>query len=127
MARVLLIESDKLFANNLAAVFKTAGHKLDWQRDPQSAINSIDRNLPDVIIMDLLLAGRSGVEFLNEFRSYPEWRQLPVIIYSEVQPDEFSLSGGFSEFGVKAYHYKPQTGMSELLSSVDSVLASVAV
>ncbi len=126
MAHVLIIESDRILADNLGVLLKRAGHSFDWQRDPQAAVDSADKKIPDVVILDLILARRSGVEFLNEFRSYPEWQHLPVIIYSDISPEEFNLSGSFAQFGVVAYHRKSHSRMRDVINSVQD-LAPVAL
>ena len=107
---------------NARKIFKRAGHDVNWQVDPQAAIDSADASPPDVIVLDLLLAGRSGVEFLYEFRSYPEWSRLPVIIYSDISPEEFKGANvGFTQLNIAAYHYKPTTSITELCDSVEKV------
>src|SRR5690242_5912455 len=88
MSNVLLIESDKILAANVTKVLQRSGHNVDWQIDPQVALDKVDANLPQLIILDLVLAGRSGIEFLYEFRSYPDWQTLPVIIFSSYAVEE---------------------------------------
>lgn len=127
MSRVLLIESDKILADNLTSFLGGAGHKVDWQLEPQTAVDAADTTRPDVVIMDLLLAGRSGMEFINEFRSYPDWQALPLIIYSDISPEQFALSGGFEHLGVAAYHHKPVTSLPELMASVEAALQPAKV
>ncbi|MDO8591466.1 MAG: response regulator [bacterium] len=123
MAKILFIEPDRLLGANAKQILKRAGHDVDWHVDPQEAMDSADVSHPDIIILDLLLAGRSGVEFLYEFRSYPEWTKLPVIIYSNVPAEEFSGTGiGAVQLDITAYYYKPTTPVSELVSSVEKIL-----
>ncbi len=123
MARILFIESDRLLGTNAKIIFKRAGHDVNWHVDPQAAMDSADAARPDVIILDLLLAGRSGVEFLYEFRSYLEWAHVPVIIYSDISPEEFKGANvGFNQLNIAAYHYKPATSITELCGSIESVL-----
>jgi len=123
MARVLLLESDTILASGVSQALQRRGHSVDWQVDPQTATNSSDHRKPDLIILDLLLAGRSGVEFLYELRSYPDWRELPVVIYSSVNPSEISPSlAGLSQLNILAYYHKPSTSLSQLTQSVDGIL-----
>ncbi|MDO8591451.1 MAG: response regulator [bacterium] len=123
MARILFIEPDRLLGANANRILKRSGHIVDLHVDPQAAMDSADAAHPDIIILDLLLAGRSGIEFLYEFRSYPEWAKLPVIIYSNVSPEDFSVAGaGAAQLGIAAYFYKPTTSISELAKSVDRIL-----
>lgn len=127
MARILFIESDRLLGNNAKLALKRAGHSVDWQVDLQAAMNSADATRPDIIILDLLLANRSGVEFLYEFRSYPEWANVPVIIYSTVTSEEFSEAGvGFNYLNIAAYHHKPATSLDLLCKSVERILQPIA-
>lgn len=123
MSRILLLESDKMVAGNIKRQLTKNQHQVEWQRQPQAAIDSADVKTPDLVIIDLLLAGRSGVEFIYEFRSYPEWQKIPVIIYSDVSPDEFEPnSSGFSELVIAAHHCKPTTSLVELAASVETAL-----
>ncbi len=123
MARILFIESDRLLGANTKQILKRAGHNVDWHVDPQMAMDSADAAHPDIIVLDLLLAGRSGFEFLYELRSYPEWVKLPVIIYSNVPAEEFSGAGiGTDQLDIAAYYYKPTTSIGELARSIDRIL-----
>ncbi len=123
MARILFIEPDRILAANAKKILKRAGHSVDWQVDPQAAMDSADAAHPDIIILDLLLAGRSGVEFLYEFRSYPEWAKLPVVIYSSVPPEDLNAAGiGFKQLNIAAYYYKPATPIVELSHSINQIL-----
>lgn len=120
MSRVLIIEADKLLAGNLKKYLERAGHLVSWRSDPQSAVNSADKHRPDVVILDLVLGGHNGVEFLYEFRSYPEWLTVPIIIYSGLPPEELSgTEPALAELTIGAYHYKPATSLQQLAASVD--------
>jgi DNA-binding response OmpR family regulator len=127
MSRILLLETDRFMATNIAGVLEANGHVIDWQVDPQEAIISVDVQPVDLIISELILAGRSGVEFLYELRSYPDWQDMPVIIYTNVPPREVGVSAqGFSELKIDAYHHKCSTPLAELLRSVESCLSPAA-
>lgn len=120
MAHILLIESDRVLADNISKAFTNARHQVDWRVDPQIALDSADNNPPEAIILDLVLANRSGVEFLYEFRSYPDWQSVPVIIFSSLSAEELKESvGGFRHLNITAYHYKPNTRLDELVTSVE--------
>lgn len=121
MAGILLLEPDVLLARNAAAVLKNSGHKVSWHRDAQSAISELDKTRPDLIISELQLTSHSGVEFLYELRSYIEWQDIPLIIFSHV-PNMQPKAEHWQELGVVAYHYKPTTKLNDLVRSVDQVL-----
>ena len=127
MARVLLINSDKIVADNICHFLSRAGYQVDWHLEPQAAVDGADAKAPDAIITDLVFAGRSGAEFLYEFRSYPEWQNLPVIILADIRPEEFSDAGsGFGQLNVAAYHYLPITKLTDLVKFLDMALSPAA-
>src|SRR5258708_11739415 len=127
MAQVLFIEPDRLLGINAKNIFKHAGHSIDWHVDPQAAMDSADASHPDIIILDLALAGRSGIEFLYELRSYPDWAKLPVIIYSSVPPEDFNSAGtAAAALHIAAYYYKPVTSITQLCRSIERLLQPAA-
>jgi DNA-binding response OmpR family regulator len=124
--RILILETDKLLAENIGNCLATAGYQIDWQVDPQEAIISVDVQSVDLVIMDVILASRSGIEFLYEFRSYPDWVNVPIIIYSSVPAREVGDSVvGFEQINIKHYLYKPSTPVAQLIRSVDTILRPV--
>jgi DNA-binding response OmpR family regulator len=121
MNSVLLIEPDRVLAaiykeaiemDGLAAVTVVTG--------AQAAIMAADEHKPDLVILELQLIEHSGVEFLYEFRSYPEWQAIPILVQSIVPFSEFHDNWHLlqDELGVRAYLYKPHTSLHQLLSSV---------
>lgn len=117
--KVLILESDKIFARNLRAYLERAGHKVCCNVDAQVAIISADAEQPDAIVLDLLLAGRSGAEFLYEFRSYPEWQEVPVYVVSSVPAAEAGVDTNcFSHLAIKQFFYKPATTLAEIVASI---------
>lgn len=123
MSRILMVETDKLIADNLAQYLRNFGHSVDWQLDLQAAINAADSQRPDLVILDLMLCGRSGVEFLYEFRSYPDWQEIPVVLFSNISVRDLGHStSSFDELNISAYHYKPTTSLAQLAASINFLL-----
>lgn len=124
---ILLIDSDRLLAKNIASAFSAQGHKLVHVAQAEAAIAYTDKQPPDLIILDLQLAGRSGVEFLFEFKSYPEWATIPVIIFSSLTSEEAKrYLDSFSKLDIKNYFYKPTTSLSQLIEAADQLAPQTA-
>jgi DNA-binding response OmpR family regulator len=120
MANVLLLEPDNLLAGSIKRYFARAKHRVFIHSDPQAAIIQADKHLPDVVITELQLAGRSGIEFLYEFRSYPDWQNIPVIVLSGLHQEHLqAYSEAFKELNVCAALYKPLTGLKQLLDAAE--------
>lgn len=128
MSQVLLVESDRVIAANVIKTLKRAGYDVNWQVDPQVALDNADEQLPGVIIIDLVLAGHGGIEFLYEFRSYPEWQDVPIVVYSSLSAEELrGALKGFGHLNVTDYHYKPHTSLTELTTTIGRILQPASV
>jgi DNA-binding response OmpR family regulator len=128
MAQILLIEPDRVLAGIYAASLKRGGHEVTTCSGAQAAIMAADQIRPDVVLVELQLIEHSGIEFLYEFRSYPEWQGIPVVIQSHVPQAEFTGSQSIlnDELGIKGYLYKPRTSLKQMLAAVNQQLAVAA-
>lgn len=118
---ILLVEPDRLLAQAYAQALQHAGHKVRVAPTAQAAIFAADERRPDLVLLEVQLVSHSGIEFMYEFRSYPEWQGIPVVIVSHVPPGEFADSWDLlkNELGVKAYRYKPRTSLAALLRLIN--------
>lgn len=126
MAKVLLIESDCQLARNLTQALFAGEHEVMWALEPQEAICLADATTPEVVITDLLLAGRTGIEFIYEFVSYPEWADIPVILLSSVPEAEVNTNGNtITEINIQKFIYKPHGSLKQVVEAVNHALSLV--
>lgn len=125
---ILLIETDHVLAKNIRGALVGEGYEVEWLVDPQTAVISCDAYTPEVIMLDLLMAGRSGVEFMYEFRSYPEWLGIPVIILSSLPAEDAGInSEGFAQLDVVRFFYKPSVSLREIVEAVGELTQPIRV
>ena len=126
MAQIILIEPDRVLAGTYRLGLELAGHAVVMCASAQAAIFAADETRPDLVIMEIQLIGHSGIEFLYEFRSYPEWQSIPVIVHSQVPPQEFQDAWEVlkNELGIAGYLYKPATDFATLSRSVRANLTT---
>lgn len=116
---IVLIEPDRVMGAATKAVLSKAGHQITWCRSAQSALDALDNQLPDIIVLELQLGIHNGIEFLYEIRSYPEWQQIPIVvnsINSNVLRPEFTIP--LTQLGVQKILYKPHTSLKQLAQAV---------
>ena len=120
MSQILLLEPDRLLAKTYLEALQIVGHTVQICYTAQSAILGADEVTPDIIVMELQLISHGGIEFLYEFRSYQDWQHIPIIILTNVPPDEFRNCQDVlrNEMNVETYLYKPQTSLKKLLESI---------
>lgn len=121
--QILLIEPDKLLASTYAQALEQAGHIVWVVHDAQAAIDAADNHSPELVILELQLVEHSGIEFLYEFRSYPEWQAVPVMVHSWTPLDTQIAQILQQKLYVTSCHYKPQTTLQQLLASVNQHIA----
>ncbi|MDB5182255.1 MAG: DNA-binding response regulator [Candidatus Saccharibacteria bacterium] len=113
--KILLLEPNRILAEQYSRFLEREGFEVTWCENAQDGVAAADELKPDIVILELLLAGHSGVEFLYEFRSYVDWLKLPVIILSSVTQASSGVSDAtLAELGVGAYLYKPKASLSQI-------------
>lgn len=118
---VLLIEPNKILAQAYSSELQALGIKVAWVTGAEQAIRQIDKKLPDVVVLEPKLAGHSGVEFLHEFRSYEDWHDIPVIIFSSVPEYSFGVDEAvWQKFGVERYLDKSRVSIRQLAGIIKS-------
>lgn len=127
MAQILLLEPDRLLARSYRQCLEQVGHTVHWINDAQTALGILDDNTIDLVVLELQLTGHNGVEFLYEFRSYPDWDHIPVLLHTNVPVHHPGLGRAFwGELGIVEYRYKPQTSLKQLVERVTRHLPVVA-
>jgi CheY-like chemotaxis protein len=125
MAQLILVEPDRVLAGTYKDMLEAVGHQVIPVSSAQAAIIAADYATPDAIILELQLIEHSGIEFLYEFRSYPEWFDIPVIVHTQVPPHEFNDNQQLlrQQLNVQTYLYKPQTTLHQLRRAVSEAIA----
>lgn len=121
MKYILLIEPNTLLAKAYIKAMQSAGYEVAHETGAQAAILAADVRPPDVVVLELQLPTHNGVEFLQEFRSYPEWKHIPVIVNTVMPPARLTSGAQAAlrrDFGVATVTYKPRTTLKELLRLV---------
>ena len=102
-ARILVVEDDRTMAEVLLAYLRRSGYDVTWTGDGSEAFHQWQRGDPDVVILDLMLPGMSGLELLRRRRELAD--RAAVIILSARGEEEDRLVG--LETGADDYVVKP--------------------
>lgn len=120
---ILLIEPD----TKLAAVYKDAleqaEHEVILAKHAQGAIHAADEKKPDIVLLELQLTAHNGIEFLYEFRSYAEWKDIPVLLLTLVTPTSLQITQQtLDSLGIVDILYKPATNLRQLINAVGNAV-----
>jgi DNA-binding response OmpR family regulator len=120
--RILLVEPDRHLARTYQALLEGRGHTVHWAAHAQDAVELADMHVPDLVVLELQLAGHNGIEFLYEFRSYAEWSHVPVVLLTVVGPQALGMTDDMmQQLGIVRCLYKPATTLRQLTRTIDEV------
>lgn len=124
MSNVLLIEPNVVLAATYVAFLQQKGYMAIAVTSAQAAIDAADEHMPDIVVVELQLTGHNGIEFLHEFRSYPEWQRIPVVVHTMLPPSHLAGLDTVmaTDLGVCAILYKPATSLEDLARTVRTTI-----
>jgi DNA-binding response OmpR family regulator len=120
MTKVLLIEDDQWLAEMEIGVLQDAGYTVVHVPHALAAIDQIDHEAPEVIILDVLLGGTTAFALLHELQSYKDTAGIPIILCTNLA-EQFSAQS-LREYGVKRVVNKTTMHPSDLVTAVRAVL-----
>jgi len=124
---VLVVDDEQDIALYLSSVLEDAGMRVRMANDGREALEMVTEEPPDLISLDLVMPGTSGVRVLHELRRRKEWSRIPVIVVTahardpKVRGDLTEVLADSSLAGPSLYLEKPVTA-KRYLESVCRVL-----
>ena len=117
--RVLLVEDERDIAALVAYHLAREGYRVRTASGGEEALEALANERADLVLLDLMLPGFSGLEVLQEMRRRPEWNDIPVVILTARREEEDRIKG--LELGADDYVTKPFSPR-ELVLRVAAVL-----
>ncbi len=118
--KILVVEDDGVLRDVLMEKLKTSGYLPVGAEDGEVAMVKIKEEKPDLILLDILMPKKDGMEVLEEMNADDEMKKIPVIIISNSgQPVEIERA---KKLGAKDFLVKAIFDPSEVLSKVEGIL-----
>ncbi len=117
---VLLIEDEPNITEAMRFILARDGWTVSSHADGATAVNAVSRAKPDVVVLDVMLPGRSGYDILRDLRANPDTEALPIMMLTargQVRDRERAESFGVSHFMTKPFSNR------EVLDTLNSLLA----
>ncbi|MDZ7855425.1 phosphate regulon transcriptional regulator PhoB [Sphaerotilus sp.] len=119
MGRILIVEDEPAIAELIALNLRYEGHEVRVADSADAAVRQVTEQLPELVILDWMLPGESGVSLARRWRGDARTRELPIIMLT-ARSEERDLIQGL-DAGADDYLTKPfSTG--ELLARIRAVL-----
>ena len=81
-ARVLIAEDVKVLAMRLQRPLEQAGYAVEVVEDGDICVRRALENPPDLLLLDIMMPNKHGIQVLRELRADPRTKDLPVIVCS---------------------------------------------
>ena len=115
--RVLLVEDDRMIGEAVQQALKEATYAVDWVRDGQMALTTLDTQDYGLVLLDLGLPKKDGLDVLRAIRSKDNPVPLLIITARDTVEDRIrGLDGGADDYVLKPFN------MAELLARMRAVI-----
>lgn len=118
-AHILIVEDEPAIRDMIAFALRTQSYQPICAQDGKEALQAVAERIPDLILLDWMLPGMSGIELVRRFRKEGNTRDVPIIMLT-AKGEETDRIIGFDS-GVDDYVVKPFSAR-ELLARIKAVL-----
>ena len=119
MANILIVEDDLEIASFVSAALNKTGFKTSLARDRATALAQFERQIPDLVILDVMLPGEDGFGILARIRQRYQTPVIMLTAMSEIEDRVKGLSKGADDYVSKPFQ------MVELIARVNAVLRRI--
>lgn len=118
-ARILVVDDQEDNVHFLADLLSCHGYEVDTVLSGQDALDSVERSAPDLVLLDVVMPGMSGLQVLRRLRAEPRFAMLPIVLVTALDPDVERVKG--LESGADDFVTKP-VNSAELVARVRSLV-----
>ncbi len=119
MSRVLVVEDESAIAELIAINLRHAGYEVTVAETADRAQDEVVAVLPDLVVLDWMLPGQSGLQLAKRWRTDPRTRELPIVMLTARADEADTITG--LDAGADDYITKPFSP-KELLARIRAVL-----
>jgi CheY-like chemotaxis protein len=123
--KILIVDDTPDGREPLARLLRMSGYQVDCAGDGIEALRTLQQQPADLVLLDLMMPGMSGLQVLERMRADARWRATPVIMFSASATDA-SRTQKLAALGVSDYLQKAQVPFDELLERVEKALSQAA-
>jgi len=122
---ILIVDDDPDILDGILMILETQPYRLETARDGKKCMELVEKEVPDLLILDLLMPRMDGWGVIREMRSNPRFASVPILILSTVIEDashrRYELETGMA-MDIQGYVQKPAKP-TDLLQRIKKLLA----
>jgi two-component system response regulator MprA len=104
-ARILLVDDDACLVQIVSMYLTVEGYEVRCASDGDQALRDLEVFEPQLVLLDVMMAGLDGIATCRAIKAHPRWRQVPVIMFTALSRDTDEIAGRGA--GADRYLVKP--------------------
>lgn len=120
MKKILFIEDEPALQQTLGDFLRGKGYDVVPALDGEAGLVAVKGERPDLVLLDLILPKKHGLDVLREMRADPSIAAIPVIVLTNIESGDSIRQA--AELGAKAYLVKTNYSLDEVLEKVKAVI-----
>jgi signal transduction histidine kinase/DNA-binding response OmpR family regulator len=122
---VLVVEDDAVTRELLRRTVESAGGQVSEAENGRVALERVEAQRPDLILLDLMMPEMDGFEFVTALRQRPEWRSIPVVVVTakELDAEERRQLSGYADRIIEKGSYTREALLAEVRELLRAHLA----
>ncbi len=121
MKKILFIEDEEALQRSMGKMLEQQQYQVFKATDGEEGMAMAKKEMPDLILLDLILPKKNGFEVLAALKKEPETKNVPIIVLTNLEGSadvERALTSGATTYLVKANYT-----LQDIVSKIESVLA----
>ena len=118
--KVLLAEDDPFMITLLSKALTEEGFEVTLANNGDEAVRQFGETHPDILLFDIMMPEKSGIDALREIRGLPGGKDIPALILTNL--DDTPTVGDAEALGIRAYLIKANTQLPEIVNKVKQAL-----
>lgn len=119
--KILIVEDDRFLSLVLKGRLEKEGFAVQQAFDGAEGLTMIRQEVPDLVILDLIMPKMSGFEFLEAISIDPQLSQIPVVVASNLGQESDIAKA--KSLGVANYYVKVRTSVDDLIKILKNLVA----
>lgn len=117
---MLIVEDDSFVAEVYSTKLLEMGHEVQIAQNGKEGLALVGKEKPDLILLDILMPVMGGIEMLEALKGKPEWKNIPVILLTNVGEKESIQK--VRNLGVQNYIIKSHFTPAEVIEKMETIL-----
>lgn len=117
--RVLVVEDDPLLSSLLVQRLDAEKFRVMYAPTGEAALDQMKTDIPDLVLLDILLPGKNGFDILKEIKANPATKDVPVVILSNLGQESDIQKA--KELGAERFIVKVTLTLDEVVAMVREI------